>query len=95
VGIFAIGDLHLSNGTKPMDVFGEEWHNHDQKIALNWDRVVKPEDTVLIAGIPPGPCGYRKRFLILSGLPPDRKKNNGQGQPLLLLEHTAQDEGNP
>ncbi len=48
--IFAIGDLHLSNGTKPMDVFGEEWHNHEQKLALNWDRVVKPEDTVLIAG---------------------------------------------
>ena len=57
MGIFAIGDLHLSNGTKPMDVFGEEWHNHDQKMAFNWDRVVRPEDTVLIAGILPGPCG--------------------------------------
>lgn len=48
--IFAIGDLHLSNGTKPMDIFGEEWRNHDKKIAANWDRVVGQEDSVLIAG---------------------------------------------
>ena len=48
--IFAIGDLHLSNRTKPMDIFGDEWLNHDRKMAANWDRVVKPEDTVLIAG---------------------------------------------
>jgi predicted phosphohydrolase len=48
--IFAIGDLHLSNGTKPMDIFGEEWHRHEEKMAANWDRVVAGEDTVLIAG---------------------------------------------
>ena len=48
--IYAIGDLHLSNGTKPMDIFGEEWHNHDKKMAVNWDEIVKTEDTVLIAG---------------------------------------------
>ncbi|MGI6549808.1 MAG: metallophosphoesterase [Syntrophomonadales bacterium] len=48
--VFAIGDLHLSNGSKPMDIFGEEWRDHDKKIAANWDRVVMPEDTVLIAG---------------------------------------------
>ncbi len=48
--IYAIGDLHLSNGTKPMDIFGEEWSRHDEKIAANWDRVVGDNDTVLIAG---------------------------------------------
>lgn len=48
--IFAIGDLHLSNGSKPMYIFGEEWRDHDKKIAANWDRTVRPEDTVLIAG---------------------------------------------
>jgi len=33
-----------------MDVFGPSWQNHAEKIALNWDRVVSPEDLVLIPG---------------------------------------------
>jgi len=33
-----------------MDIFGDEWRDHDKKIAANWDRVVAPEDVVLIAG---------------------------------------------
>ena len=51
--IFIIGDLHLSNDPsieKPMDVFGAAWKDHDKRIMEDWDAVVAPEDTVIIAG---------------------------------------------
>ena len=35
--IFAISDLHLSiNNPKPMDIFGDKWVKHDEKIKENW-----------------------------------------------------------
>ncbi len=49
--VFAIGDLHFSYAVnKPMDVFGENWINHDKKILDDWQRRVGKEDTVLILG---------------------------------------------
>ena len=49
--IYAIGDLHLSFASpKPMDIFGENWENHENKIKENWGKTVKEEDTVLIPG---------------------------------------------
>ncbi len=45
MALYAIGDLHLSMGSdKPMDVFGERWQNHTEKLkagfaALNDDDV--------------------------------------------------------
>ncbi len=49
--IYAIADLHLSFSTdKPMDIFGEKWKNHAEKIEYNWQSLVKPEDTVIIPG---------------------------------------------
>lgn len=51
MSIFAISDLHLSlNGEKPMDVFGSHWENYTEKMQDVWNRVVKPEDLVLIPG---------------------------------------------
>lgn len=51
MALYAISDLHLSlSGDKPMDVFSEEWKNHDVKIRENWLKKVKEEDTVLLAG---------------------------------------------
>ena len=51
MAFFAISDLHLSFADhKPMDVFGVEWTAHAERIAANWDRVVSPEDTVLVGG---------------------------------------------
>ena len=48
--VYAIADLHLSFGTdKPMDVFGG-WSNYTERIERNWQRLVTPEDTVVIAG---------------------------------------------
>lgn len=49
--LFAIADLHLSlSGAKPMHVFGEAWREHDRRMAESWDRIVGPEDTVLLPG---------------------------------------------
>jgi predicted phosphohydrolase len=49
--IFAISDLHLSFGTdKPMDIFGEQWEGHAEKIEENWRAVVGPDDWVLMGG---------------------------------------------
>lgn len=49
--LFALGDTHLSFGRpKPMDVFGEHWRDHPQRIAENWDAVVGPDDVVLVVG---------------------------------------------
>lgn len=51
MALYAISDLHLSlSGDKPMDVFSEEWKNHDMRIRENWLKKVKEEDTVLLAG---------------------------------------------
>jgi predicted phosphohydrolase len=49
--LFALADLHLSLcGAKPMDVFGEHWKNHADRMAEAWDRRVSSEDTVLLPG---------------------------------------------
>lgn len=51
MAIYAIGDLHLSFAVdKPMDVFGDNWENHADKIRNNWIEKVKPEDTVILPG---------------------------------------------
>lgn len=51
MALFAISDLHLAiNGDKPMDVFGEKWFKHDEKIKNNWLNKINENDTVLIAG---------------------------------------------
>jgi hypothetical protein len=49
--IHAIGDLHLGHAVdKPMDKFGENWHDHATRIATNWDAVVGDEDLTLVCG---------------------------------------------
>ena len=51
MSIYAISDLHLSGAKdKPMDMFGDEWSNHSQKIQDNWIKKIKDNDTVLICG---------------------------------------------
>ncbi len=51
MSIYAISDLHLSFAKpKPMDVFGEIWHDHTKRVAENWDKTVRKSDAVLIAG---------------------------------------------
>lgn len=49
--IFAVSDLHLSGDSpKPMDVFGEDWANHWEKICDDWRQKVGDDDLVLISG---------------------------------------------
>ena len=51
MSIYAIADLHLSlNHPKPMDIFGQNWEEHAEKIKEDWLRKVKENDTVLIPG---------------------------------------------
>ncbi len=51
MSIYAIGDLHLSfNENKPMNIFGENWENHEKNIENDWKQKVKPEDYVLMPG---------------------------------------------
>ena len=51
MAIYAIADLHLSfSQDKPMDIFGDNWENHAEKIKENWIKKVKPEDTIILPG---------------------------------------------
>jgi len=50
LALFAIADLHLSIGEdKKMDKF-HGWEDYERRIRENWLSIVKPEDTVVIAG---------------------------------------------
>lgn len=51
MAIYTIGDLHLSFGNpKPMNIFGDNWNNHEEKIRKDWLSKVKPEDIVIHPG---------------------------------------------
>lgn len=51
MGLYAIGDLHLSfTADKPMDVFGKEWKDHDKKIEKYWRKMLNADDTVVVTG---------------------------------------------
>ena len=73
MSIFAMADLHLSFGQdKPMNIFGDNWDNHAEKIKDNWIKKVKEEDYVIL----PGDFSWatyledtRQEFEFLNGLP--------------------------
>ncbi|QIB26821.1 metallophosphoesterase [Caloranaerobacter azorensis] len=51
MSIYGISDLHLDfSGEKPMDIFGDNWLDHEVKIFENWKRIIKEEDLVLVSG---------------------------------------------
>lgn len=51
MAIFTISDLHLSlSCDKPMDVFGNAWHNYIERIKEEWNACVKKDDMVFIGG---------------------------------------------
>lgn len=50
MGLFAIGDLHLSFGVnKQMDIFSG-WECYQQRLEENWREAIEKTDTVVIAG---------------------------------------------
>lgn len=51
MAIYAISDLHLSLGIeKQMDIFGDNWIKHEEKIKENWISKVTENDLVLLPG---------------------------------------------
>ena len=51
MAIYTIADLHLSFGqNKPMNIFGDNWENHERKIEQNWKDKVSQEDYVILSG---------------------------------------------
>lgn len=51
MALYALSDTHLSFAKdKPMDIFGEVWKNHPDKIRQSWLDTVTDEDTVLMPG---------------------------------------------
>lgn len=51
MSIFVIADLHLSfNQYKPMDIFGDNWIGHEEKIKRNWIENVTEQDLVILPG---------------------------------------------
>ena len=51
MSIYTIGDLHLSfKNPKPMNIFGANWDNHEEKIKQDWLLKVKEEDLVVLPG---------------------------------------------
>ena len=52
MAVWAIADLHLSFGVpnKEMDVFGDKWCKHPDKITEHWNSLVAEDDLVLIPG---------------------------------------------
>ena len=50
MALFVIGDTHFSLATgKSMNVFGG-WTDYEQRLEKNWRRLVRDEDTVVVAG---------------------------------------------
>ena len=51
MALYALGDLHLSfQADKTMDVFGRVWRHHERKIEKHVNKIVKPEDTLVLTG---------------------------------------------
>ena len=51
MSIFVIADLHLSfRKPKPMDIFGDNWQNHEEKIKKDWNEKVTENDLVVLPG---------------------------------------------
>lgn len=51
MSIYVIGDLHLSfNENKPMNIFGDNWSGHEEKIKKDWIEKVTDNDYVILPG---------------------------------------------
>ncbi len=51
MSIWTIADLHLSFCVdKPMNIFGDNWDNYEEKLKQDWLSKVKEEDTIILGG---------------------------------------------
>ena len=50
MALYVLGDTHLSLGaSKSMDVF-PGWNGYVERLERNWRKLIKPEDTIVLAG---------------------------------------------
>ena len=93
MGIYAISDLHLAfNKNKPMEVFGENWKNHYEKIKIDWENKVNDNDLVLLPGDFSWAMNLKdniEEFKYLENLP--RNKNTVKRKSRLLVGHSHKD----
>ena len=82
MSVYAIGDLHLAIGNpeKTMEVF-RGWQDYQRRIEENWRALVRPEDTVVLAG----DISWAMRLADAGPQAAD------EGQPRLLVDHPQQD----
>ena len=99
MSVYAIADLHLSfSVNKPMDVF-KGWENYTDRLKQNWQRLITPEDTVVIAGDVSWAMnlsqiyedfkfidGLNGKKIILKGNPAPRRQGVYPRQPRLLVD---------
>ena len=51
MALYVLADTHLSlQNDKPMDIFGERWHGHTEKIKYFFEKDITNDDTVVIPG---------------------------------------------
>jgi len=51
MSLYVLSDTHLSiSDNKPMDIFGSRWQGYPEKLERGWNKLIEPEDTVVIAG---------------------------------------------
>ena len=50
MSIYAIGDLLSFETDKPMNIFGENWDNYEERLEQLWNEIIQEDDTVLIPG---------------------------------------------
>lgn len=67
--VFAISDLHLSLAQeKPMDIFGQHWAGHWEKIKKSWRASVSQGDVVVVAGDLSWAMSYEDAMLDLKAI---------------------------
>ena len=72
MALYAIGDLHLSLGKeKPMDIFGENWKNHSEKLREGFSGLTEEDVCVLCGDLSWGMSleQAREDFLFVDSLP--------------------------
>jgi hypothetical protein len=53
MNVYAIADLHLSFSVGPeksMDMFGNAWVNHAERLKTNWEKIITDDDLVIMPG---------------------------------------------
>lgn len=51
MSLYVLSDTHLSTlDNKPMDIFGARWTGYTEKLKSRWNKLITPNDTVVIAG---------------------------------------------